>query len=776
MKNISYKYSSTLLLLLVFTFIQFDLNAQKDKTPIYLDTKQPINKRLDDLISRMTLEEKLGQMCQYVGIEHQKEAAKSRGKIAANNDALAFYKGISEDSLKKMVIKGDIGSFLHVVTAKEANEMQTLAMKSRLKIPLIIGIDAIHGNAMVSGTTVFPTPLSMSSSWNLDLVEKISVATAKEMRATGSHWTFTPNIDIARDARWGRVGETFGEDTYLVTKMGVATVKGLQGKDFSGSENVISCIKHLIGGGESFNGTNAAPTDISERSLHEFHLPPYKAGVEAGAFTVMTAHNELNGVPCHAHEYLMTDLLRKKWGFNGFYVSDWMDIERLNTLHHMVGSQKEAVYETVKAGMDMHMHGPDFLEPLAALVREGRISEQRVNESARRILEAKFKLGLFENPYADENLAKKVVSSKEHQDLSLELARQSIILLKNDNNALPIAPSVKKILVTGPNADNQTILGDWALLQPDENVTTIYEGIKAEAPAGTTVDYFSTGGSVKNIGADTVRQAAEKAKDYDMIVVAVGENSLRYLNSEKTSGENIDRDNINLIGRQNDLIRDLIKSGKPVVVVLVSSRPLSTGDVTKNAAAVIEAWEPGGQGGEALAEILFGKVNPSGKLTISIPHNVGQIRTFYNYKPSSYFHPYIMAPKGALYDFGYGLSYTKFKYSNLQLSKKTIMNGETVTATVKITNEGDRDGDEIAQLYINDVVSLVVRPVKELKAFKRVSLKKGETQTVSFELDPSVFKNFQMDMSYKIDAGDFKIMVGGSSRDKDLQNTVLTIK
>jgi beta-glucosidase len=331
-------------------------------------------------------------------------------------------------------------------------------------------------------------------------------------------------------------------------------------------------------------------------------------------------------------------------------------------------------------------------------------------------------------------------------------------------------------LVTGPNADNQTILGDWALLQPEENVTTIYEGLKAKAPAGTTVDYFSTGGSVKNIGADTVRQAGEKAKDYDLIVVAVGENSLRYLNSEKTSGENIDRDNITLIGRQNDLIRELIKSGKPVVVVVVTSRPMSIGDVTRQAGAVIQAWEPGGQGGEALAEIMYGTVNPSGKLTISIPHNVGQIRTFYNYKPSSYFHPYIMSPKGALYDFGFGLSYTKFTYSDLQLSKKTIANGEKATATIKVTNSGDRDGDEIAQLYINDMVSLVTRPVKELKAFKRLSLKKGETQTVTFELDPSVFKNFQMDMSYKIDAGDFKIMVGGSSRDKDLQTTVLTIK
>jgi beta-glucosidase len=751
-----------------------NINAQQ---AAYLDAKLPIEKRVQDLLKRMTLEEKIAQMCQYVGIEHQMESFKNlKGKeAAANDDASSFYKGISFDSLRAMVVNGRVGSFLHIVTAKEGNEMQRLAQQSRLKIPILVGIDAIHGNALVSGCTVYPAPLGLAATFNPSLVEKTSVATAKEMRATGSHWTFTPNIDIARDARWGRVGETFGEDTYLVGEMGAAMVRGFQGKNMTGNEVVASCIKHLIGGGNSVNGLNGSPTDISERTLWEVHLPPYKMGIDAGAFTMMTAHNELNGVPCHANKYLMNDVMRSKWGFKGFYVSDWMDIERLNTVHHIAPNQKEAIYQTVMAGMDMHMHGPNFLEPLAELVKEKRVPVSYIDRSAAKILEAKFKLGLFENPFVDENLAATLKFNAENKAMALQAARESITLLKNENNALPLAASAKKILVTGPNANDQTILGDWSLLQPDENVTTIFEGLRDEAPAGTTVEYFATG-SVKKISDTAINDAVAKAKDVDVIVVAVGENSLRYLNKEKTSGENIDRDNINLIGQQGQLVRDLIKTGKPVIVVLVNSRPLAVGEVTKNAAALIEAWEPGNLGGKALAEIIYGKINPSGKLPMSIPRSTGQIPTYYNSKPSNYFHKYIETQSSALYDFGFGLSYTTFKYDNIKLTKTSIGKNEKVKVSFTVTNTGNREGTDVAQLYIRDEVSSVTRPIKELKAFERVSLNAGQTKTVTFEITPKDLEFLDINMKPVVEAGDFTLMIGNSSNDKNLQKVKLVVR
>jgi beta-glucosidase len=753
-------------------------NAQQ---PVYLDAKQPVQKRVQDLLKQMTLEEKVAQMCQYVGIEHQIESyTKNKGKEpAANDDASTFYKGISFDSLRNMVVNGRVGSFLHIVTAKESNEMQKLAMQSRLKIPILIGIDAIHGNALVNGCTVYPTPLTMAASFNPSLVEKISVETAKEMRATGSHWTFTPNIDIARDARWGRVGETFGEDTYLVSALGVAMVKGLQGKNMTGKESVVSCIKHLIGGGNSVNGLNGSPTDISDRTLWEVHLPPYKAGVDAGAFSVMTAHNELNGVPCHANKYLMTDVLRSKWGFKGFYVSDWMDIERLNTVHHVAPNQKEAVYQTIMAGMDMHMHGPNFLEPLVELVKEGRIPVSYIDKSAAKILESKFKLGLFENPYVDESLAAKVMNNSYAQSLALQSAREGIVLLKNDSvngkPFLPLSNKAMKILVTGPNANNQTMLGDWSLLQPDENVITAYEGIKQIAPAGSNVEVFETG-TVKKIEEATITEAANKAKDVDVVVVVVGENSLRYQNKEKTSGENIDRDNIILIGQQNQLIKALEKSGKPVIVVLVNSRPLAVGEITKNTPALIEAWEPGNFGGQALAEIIFGKYNPSGKLPMSIPRSVGQVPTYYNYKPSNYFHKYIETQSSALYPFGFGLSYTNFAYDNIVLSKSSINKNESIQVTATVTNTGNVDGEDVVQLYIRDEVSSVTRPVKELKGFQKASLKAGASQKITFTVTPKELEFLDINMKPIVEAGEFTIMVGNSSNDKDLKKVKLTVK
>lgn len=755
-------------LLIIVIFSGIKCQAMKRNTPVYKDKSQPVELRVKDLLSRMTLEEKIAQMCQYVGIEHIKHAQR---KIPASellkNDALGYYPGFSIDSLISMTKKGLIGSFLHVLTAEETNQLQKYAMQSRLQIPLIIGIDAIHGNAMVKGTTVYPTPIGMASTWSTELVEKLHRETAFEMRATGSHWSFTPNVDVARDARWGRVGETFGEDPYMVSQMGVAAIKGLQGNNMQGKDEVVSCIKHLVGGSQSLNGLNAAPTDISERTLREVFLPPYKASVENGAFSVMTAHNEYNGVPCHSSKYLMEDILRKEWGFKGFVVSDWMDIERIHKLHKVAETMKEASFLSVDAGMDMHMHGPHFSDHLKELVNEGRLTEDRINQSVSKILTAKFKLGLFENPYIDLKKVDDVVFTKKHQETALEAARKSITLLKNDG-ILPLKKGkYKKILVTGPNANNQTIMGDWAMEQPDEKCITIYEGIK-EIASGSEVEFFNSGEIIKKIKDSDIKKAAKKASKSDLAIVVVGENSMRYKWADKTCGENMARARIDLAGKQLELVKKIHKTGTPVLVILVNGRPLGLTWVDKNIPAIIEAWEPGSFGGQAVAEIIYGKINPSGKLPITVPRSVGQIQTYYNHKPSHFFHKYTAESKKPLYSFGYGLSYTKYHYSNLKTNRSDFGADQKIILSVNVKNTGEVDGEEVVQLYIRDNYSSATRPVKELKGFKRVSLKSGESKKVEFEITPEMLAYYDINMKYTTEKGKFTLMVGSSSGDKDL--------
>jgi beta-glucosidase len=400
----------------------------------YLDSDLDVTKRVEDLMNRMTLYEKACQMNQFVGLEHMKKAEKDLSpEDMKKSDAQGFYKGVFSEDVKQMIINGQIGSFLHVITAEEANYLQQLANKSKLKIPLLIGIDAIHGNALYRGATVYPSPITIASTWDENNSYDVGIQTALEMRSTGSHWAFTPNIDVMRDARWGRVGETFGEDPYLVTQMGTAMINGLQQGDFTGTKKVIACAKHLIAGSEPINGLNLSPMDISERTLNEIYLPPYKSAVDAGVFSIMAAHNEVNGVPSHSNKKLMTNIIRNEWGFDGFYVSDWLDIERLETLHKVARNFKEAVYLAVDAGIDMHMHGPNFPELVVELVNEGVLSEERVNYACSKILEAKFRLGLFENRFVDEDDISKKIFNQHHTETALKLARQGIVLLKNND-------------------------------------------------------------------------------------------------------------------------------------------------------------------------------------------------------------------------------------------------------------------------------------------------------------------------------------------------------
>ena len=745
-----------------------------DGTPLYKDASAPVVKRVEDLLARMTLEEKVGQMNQFVGLEHiRKNEASLTEEELKNNTAQAFYPGITADTVARWTVEGKVGSFLHVVTLDEANELQALAMQSRLQIPVIFGIDAIHGNANAPDNTVYPTNIGLASSFNLAMARRIARQTALEMRAMNMHWTFNPNVEVARDARWGRCGETFGEDPYLVSKMGAETVLGYQGD--MGSDDVLACIKHFVGGGQPANGTNGSPADISERTLREVFLPPFREGVEAGALSLMTAHNELNGIPCHSNDWLMQEVLRDEWGFRGFVVSDWMDIEHIYDLHGTAESIKEAFYQSIMAGMDMHMHGVLWNEYVCELVREGRIPESRIDESVRRILDIKFRLGLFENPYADPATTMTVRLCDEHRRTALEAARQSIVLLKNDG-LLPLdASRYRRVLVTGINADDHNILGDWSAAQRPENVVTVLEGLRAESPE-TDFVFVDQGWDPRNMSPEKVALAARTAATCDLNIVVAGEYMFRDRWTERTCGEDTDRSDIDLVGLQNELIRRIYESGKPTVLILITGRPLGTEWAAEHLPALINAWEPGMYGGQAIAEILYGKVNPSAKLPITIPRSAGQIQMVYNHKPSQYFHPYVVKPSTPLYPFGYGLSYTAYEYSDLEAEKSEIAAGESLKVAGTVTNRGKMAGDEIVQLYIRDICSSVTRPVKELKDFARIHLEAGESQRVEFEITPDKLTFLDKRLRPTVEPGEFAVMAGASSDDKDLLTVKFKVK
>ena len=747
--------------------------SAKSGKPAYLNPKLPVEQRVEDLLSRMTIEEKVGQMNQFCGVYHVENRDK---KLQADNqDAQGFYPGINGDTIRNWTKKGLIGSYLHVLTLKEANELQHLAMQSRLGIPLIFGIDAIHGNCLAPNNTSYPTSLTLACSFDRDMAYKIARQTALEMRAMNMHWTFNPNVDVARDARWGRCGETFGEDPYLVGEMGLQLVKGYQG-DMQGHDDVLACIKHCIADSQPVNGGNHAPTDVSERTLKEVFLPPYERAIREGAAgSLMMAHNEINGVPCHKSKWLMEDVMRKEYGFTGFVVSDWMDIERIHTLHRAAPSRKDAYYQSIMAGMDMHMHGIHWNEEVAELVREGRIPESRIDESVRRILTAKFRLGLFEKPYADEKQLDKVRMCAEHRETALEAARKSIVLLKNDG-ILPIdLKKYKRVLVTGINADDENIMGDWSAPQKPENVTTILEGLRAIAPE-TEFLFVNQGDTPLRMKQELVDRAAEVALTTELNIVVAGETSLRARSGAKTCGENQDRATIGLFGLQQELVKKVAASGKPTILIVVAGRPQSLVWEDANLPAIVCTWEPGMLGGQAVAEVLTGAVNPTGKLAITMPRHEGQVQMYYNHKPSHYRYNLRDIPNTPLYPFGHGLSYTTYAYSDLKLSAKEIAQDGTVNVSVTVKNTGERDGEEIVQLYIRDVYSDVTRPVKELKGFERVPLKAGESREVHFTLKPEHLRYYNLDMKRVVEPGEFQVLVGPSSRTKDLLKASFIVK
>ena len=768
--------------LLFIFFTSFSLIAQNN--PLYLDSNADIDDRLSDLMARLTLEEKVGQMCQYVGLEYLKK--QNRNKKAAgdvsklNKDAFAMY-GLSESEIIQEIIDGKIGSFLHVLDPEEVNYLQDFTLQSRLKIPLIIGIDAIHGNAMVRGTTVYPSPISIAATFTNDFAYDVAKQSAREMRATGSQWTFMPNVDVARDPRWGRVGETFGEDPFMVGEMGEAMIMGFQGEDFSQPNNVIACAKHMIAGSEPLNGLNISPMDVSERSLYEIHLPPYKKAIDAGVYSIMAAHNELNGIPSHMHKGLMTDLLRNEWGFDGFYVSDWYDIKRIWSYHKVARNYKEASLFSVEAGMDMNMHGPEFYDFIVALVKENKLSIDRVNEACSKILYAKFQLGLFENRLVDHSKIDKNVFIKSHLDKAEEIADNSITLLKN-NNSLPINNSnAKQILVTGPNAHNHTTLGDWHFEQPEENVVTIFEGIQQVGENyNHKVDYYDSGIKIRNIQDSKIKATAEMSTNYDHVFVVVGDNSLRYSweggkSFQKTAGENKARSFLGLPGKQLDLVKSIYEKNKNLTVVYVSGKPISEPWIEDNIKSIIHAWEPGSMGGKSMGKIVFGEINPSGKMPMTTARSVGQLTMVYNHKPTNYIHKYAFEKTKPLYRFGFGLSYTTFSISKPTLSTSKWDGTGKVLVEVDVKNTGEREGMETVQLYIRDLFSSVTRPVLELKGYKKVNVAPGETKRVSFSLALDDFAFYDREMKYKAEEGDFNILVGNAANLAKLKKTTIQL-
>ena len=701
--------------------------------PIYLDPSQSVEARVEDLLGRMTLEEKIGQMCQNTKYP---------------------------ESHEQLVEAGRVGSLFNVTGAEQTNEVQRIAVeRSRLGIPMIFGLDVIHGYS-----TIYPIPLAIASSWDPKMVEKAASMAAAEASSEGIHWTFAPMVDIARDPRWGRVAEGAGEDPYLGSAMARAWVEGYQGESLADPGTIVACPKHYVAYGGAEGGRDYNTVEVSERTLRDVYLPPFKAAVEAGAGTLMSAFNDLNGIPTSANRFTLTTVLREEWGFEGFVVSDFNSIGELVS-HGIAGTRAQAGKEAVEAGVDMDMEGNVYQTTLARLVEEGAVSEETVDEAVRRILTIKFRQGLFERPYTDTGLATEVLQCREHIEAARDFARRSMVLLKNENGLLPLKKDLKIVAVIGPLADEQdALLGCWPCMGKPEDVVTVLEGIKTKVSEETVV-LHAKGCDVKGDSAEGFKDAADRAKAADVAIVVVGE-------SREMSGEAGCRSSLDLPGVQERLVRDVCDTGVPVVMVLLNGRPMSISWSAEHVPAILEAWHPGIQGGNAVADLLFGDFDPVGRLPVTFPRTVGQVPIYYNHKntgrpPTSllYTSKYIDLPSTPLYPFGHGLSYTRFDYSNLTISPEKISPDGEVEVSLDVENVGDRDGVEMVQLYLRDLVGSVTRPVKELKGFKRITLKSGKKTTVKFLVGPEQLAFVNRGMKRVVEPGTFDVMVGSSSED-----------
>ncbi|SEM34359.1 beta-glucosidase [Chryseobacterium taichungense] len=718
----------------------FGMNAFGQKT---------IDQKVSELLSKMTLEEKVGQLVQYSGFEYATGPQNSNSANVLNE-----------------IKQGKVGSMLNVAGAEETRKFQELALNSRLKIPLLFGLDIIHGYR-----TTFPVNIGQAASWDLGLIEKSERIAATEASAYGIHWTFAPMVDIARDPRWGRVMEGSGEDTYLGTQIGLARVRGFQGKGLGNLDAIMACAKHFAAYGAAVGGRDYNSVDMSLRQLNETYLPPFKAVAEAGVATFMNSFNDINGIPATANKYILRDLLKGKWNFKGFVVSDWGSIgEMVN--HGYVKDNKEAAEKAITAGSDMDMESRAYMTELPKLVQEGKVDPKFIDDAARRILVKKFEMGLFDDPYrfSNEKRQKEQTNNNENRKFGREFGSKSIVLLKNEKNILPLSRSTKTVALIGPFGKETTANhGFWSVAFKDDNqrIVTQFDGIKNQLDKNSTLLY-AKGANVDDQDRSMFAEAVETAKKADVVIMTLGE-------GHAMSGEAKSRSNIHFSGVQEDLLKEIAKTGKPIVLMINAGRPLVFDWAADNIPAIMYTWWLGTEAGNSIADVLFGAVNPGGKLPMSFPRTEGQIPVYYNHyntgRPAknntdrNYVSAYIDLDNDPKYPFGYGLSYTKFTYSDMSVSSTNLKGNQTLNISVRVSNTGNYDGEEVVQLYIRDLFGKVVRPVKELKGFQKVFIKKGESKTVNFTLTPENLKFYDDELNFDWESGDFDIMVGTNSQE-----------
>ncbi|MCL9770058.1 beta-glucosidase BglX [Flavobacterium sp. HXWNR69] len=712
-----------------------------------------IDIKVDELIKKMTLDEKIGQLNQYSGDNTV------TGPITINPN--------KQNEIKS----GQLGSMLNILGVKYTRQYQELAMQSRLKIPLLFGQDVVHGYK-----TTFPIPLAEAASWDLNAIELSARIAAVEASASGIHWTFAPMVDISRDPRWGRVMEGAGEDTYLGSKIAFARVKGFQGKKLGDVDAVMACAKHLVAYGAAVGGRDYNSVDMSYRMLWETYLPPFKSALDAGAATFMNSFNDLNGIPATGNSYLQRDILKGKWNFKGFVVSDWGSIGEM-VAHGYSKDSKEAALQAITAGSDMDMESNAYRNNLAELVKENKVSIELIDDAVRRILYKKFELGLFDDPYKFSNpkRQKAALNNPEHTKIARDVASKSIVLLKNENNVLPLSKELKTIAFIGPMVKPKRINhGFWAVDLKDVDSTYIvsqWEGLERKVGKNTKLLY-AKGCNIEGDDKSGFQEAIAVANKSDIVILSIGE-------AWNMSGEAKSKSNIHLPGVQEDLIKELQKTGKPIVILINAGRPLIFDWTADNMPTIVYTWWLGSEAGNAIADVLFGDYNPSGKLPMTFPRDEGQIPIYYNHfntgRPSinddkNYKSAYIDLSNSPKFPFGYGISYTTFQYSNLKLSSHKINSLEIIEVSLNVTNSGKYAGEEVVQLYLRDKVGSVVRPIKELKDFIKVHLNVGETKIIKFTIDKSKLSFYNDNLDYITEPGEFELMIGASSEDIRLKD------
>lgn len=767
----------------------YDLN-KNGKMDIYENPTLDIESRVEDILSQMTLEEKVGQMLTSLGwhmYERVGDDVRLTKRLMEELDKYhigSLWGFMRADPWTQRTLKTGLNPTL---APKAVNKLQRYVIENtRLGIPLFLAEECPHGH-MAIGTTVFPTSIGQSSTWNPKLIEQMGRAIAKEARAQGAHIGYGPVLDLARDPRWSRVEETYGEDPFLIGKMGEALVRGFQGDDFNPGESLLSTLKHFASYGWTEGGHNGASAHVGMREMEEAILPPFREAIDAGALSVMSSYNEIDGTPSTANYHLLTKVLRNRWGFQGFTISDLRSIGRLRE-HGVAASDYEAAVKAVNAGLDNDLGMNVYGEQLGEAVKKGDVSPAVLDQSVSRILRLKFRMGLFDTPFVDEKAAPEMVANSEHLELAREVARQSIVLLKNRNNILPLKKNCsKKIAVIGPNADNiYNMLGDYTAPQTAASVVTVLEGIKNKVDNEDVI--YAKGCAIRDTSRIGIRDALNAAASADVVIMVMGGSSARDFSSEyeetgaakvsanlisdMESGEGYDRATLNLMGLQLELIQEIKKLGKPIILVLIKGRPLLLEGIIQEVDAIIDAWYPGMEGGNALADILFGDYNPGGRLSISIPRSVGQLPVYYNPKRTGNRNKYLEEVGVPRYCFGYGLSYTSFEYSDMEVTLNETTDDCIVNIRVKIVNIGQKSGDEVVQLYICDDVSSYTTPAKQLRAFERIHLEAGESQIVTFTLNKKSMMLYMQDDEWVVEPGSFSLMIGSSSQDIRLQHKI----